>query len=263
MGNNVLVVGPPHTGKVAIAQLLTKDLDCSTISSSTHSGLVYEHKIITKYFSAQVNILIEEYPDKRGEELHVNDILTHLKAFTEEFAKDEYAELRDELDGVIFTLNLSTLQGTDLVVALENFEKLRALFGEQELFYIVVGDGKSLSTTALEEVEDKVIQFGFELVDLNELGENDFREKLGGDRLIEIFESHEWEELDSAAAATLTNLRPDDINQMTQNLLGDQPVDFEKLLQKIQFERERVRAMNPDEKEQVVKDIVNDIMKQI
>lgn len=260
MGNNVLVVGPPHTGKVSIAQLLTKDLDCSTIPSSTHSGLVYEHKITTKYFSAQVNILIEEYPDKRGDALRPEDVLAHLAAFTGEFARDEYADLRDELDGVIFTLDLPGLQGPDLVAALESFEKIKALFGEQELFYVVAGDGKTLSAEAMEQVEDEVMQFGFELVDLSQRGENEFREKLGGDRLVEIFESHEWEELD---AAPLTNLRPDDADQMTQNLLGDQPVDFEKLLHKIQHERERVSAMKPEDRERVVKDIVNDLMKQL
>lgn len=267
MGNNVLVVGPPHTGKVSIAQLLTKDLDCSTIPSSTHSGLVYEHKITTKYFSAQVNILIEEYPDKRDGELQHQDILKHLSLFVDEFAKDEYVDLRDELDGVIFTLNLSELKGSNLVTALENFEKIKALFDEQELFYVVVGDGKLLSVEETEEIEDEAMQFGFEFVDLNQSGENEFREKLGGDRLVEIFESHEWEELDSEAADTgaiaLTNLRPDDANQMTQNLLGEEPVDFEKFLQKIHCERARVSAMNTEEKEQVVKDIVNDLMKQI
>ena len=132
MGNNVLIVGPPRTGKKFIAQLLSGDLDSSTVSSKSHSGLVYQHAIETKYFKAMINLLIEEYPETRDFPPTERD----LAAFVDEIGKPEYQDLRDDLDGILFTIDLKTAADTardTQKLRLKQFERIRALFGDQEL----------------------------------------------------------------------------------------------------------------------------------
>ncbi|WPK24602.1 hypothetical protein PUMCH_001881 [Australozyma saopauloensis] len=260
MGNNVLIVGPPMTGKVAIAQLITKDLDSSTISSDSHSGLVYKHTVTTKYFKAEVNILIEEYPDKRTPETTPEQLLADLDSFRKEFSKDEYKTLRDELEGILFTLNLEQWKGKDLQHALDLFESIRNLFDEHDLFYAVVGNGKNLTQEELDEVEDEAVQFGFEFVDTGLSGENEYREKIGQDRLVDLFECHEWSDIVSDPAR---NLQPDDASQMGESLLGEKQVALDELLEKVKSQREKVKDLEPAEKQQVVQAFVNDIMEHI
>ena len=256
MGNNVLIVGPPRTGKKFIAQLLSGDLDSSTVSSKSHSGLVYQHAIETKYFKAMINLLIEEYPETRDFPPTERD----LAAFVDEIGKPEYQDLRDDLDGILFTIDLKTAADTardTQKLRLKQFERIRALFGDQELFYAVVGNAHNLAAETVERLEDEIMQYGFEFVDTNASGINEFREKLGPDRLVEILESHEWTDIDSGPAAA--NLLSEDVARMAESLLEGQ-VSFDELLVKIRAERERVKNLDPEEKERAVRDIVEDLM---
>ncbi|RKP32783.1 hypothetical protein METBISCDRAFT_25356 [Metschnikowia bicuspidata] len=253
MGNNVLIVGPPKTGKLSIAQLLSGDLDCSTVSSKSHSGLVYQHTIETKYFKAMINLLIEEYPETRD----VSPTEQNLAAFVDEIGKPEYQDLRDDLDGILFTIDLNTAADTQRL-RLKQFERIRALFGDQELFYAVVGNAQKLAAKTVERLEDEIMQSGFEFVDTNASGINEFREKLGPDRLVEILESHEWTDIDSGPAAA--SLLPEDVARMAESLLAEGQVSFDELLVKIRAERERVKNFDPEEKERAVRDIVEDLM---
>lgn len=257
MGNNVLIVGPPHTGKVSIAQLVTKDFDSSSISNETHSGLVYQHTITTKYFTANINILVEEYPNSRKKTLAPGEILHYLQTFSTEFAKDEFKDLRDELDGIVFTIDLDQFKDMDLNLALQQFENVKNLFQDQDLFYAVVGNCPNHSSEALEEIEDEIIQFGFEFLDISKLGINEFKERIGKDRLLELFESHDWAALDVVPSV---NLHADNVSEMTESLLEREPIAFDKLLDKIKAERERAKNFNPEEKERLVKEFVRDIM---
>lgn len=262
MGNNVLIVGPPHTGKLTIAQYVTKDFDCSTVSDHTHSGLVYQHLLRTKYFEANVNILIEEYPDSRVTESSSDDLIRHLTSFAAEFAKSDYKELRDELEGIVFTVDLQRWPVALLRTALEQFDCIKALFEDQELFYVVVGNAKDLVDEQVVEIEDEIMQFAFEFVDLSKSGENEFREKTGKDRLLELFESHDWSDFDSSTVAS-KGLLPDDFEQMTESLMDNEKLPFDKLLLRINAERERVKGLNDEEKERTVRAIVNDLMEHI
>lgn len=256
MGNNALIVGPPHTGKLTIAQLVTGDLDCSTVSSETHSGLVFQHTIETKYFTASINILIEEYPDSRNENLSSTALLNSLEEFTREFEKPEYQDLRDEIEVVIFTVDLSRWTGEQIHQALGCFKQLKAFFGEKDLFYAVVGNGKDLLQQAMEEVENDVMRFGFELIDVNQSGVNEFREKLGTDRLLELFECHEWSEIDSVPV----NFQRDNLKRTKECLSDEQAISFDRLLERIKLERERLKDLDPPEKEKLAKAFVEDVM---
>lgn len=262
MGNNVLIVGPPHSRKLSIAQYVTNDLDCSTVPDHTHSGLVYLHRLKTKYFEACINLLIEEYPESRTTEPSSDDLIRHLSSFVIEFSKSEYKELRDELEGIIFTVDLQQWPVTQLRLALEQFDRVKSLFVDQELFYVVAGDSKGLSTETIEEIEDEIMQYAFEFVDVGKSGANEFREKLGKDRLMEILESNVWSDIDSSNVEP-KGLLPDNFEQMTESLLDNEKVSFEKLLQRINAERERVKGMNEHEKEQAVRAIVDDLMEHI
>lgn len=83
--------------------------------------------------------------------------------------------------------------------ALETVSEIRTSLGDEESqwdgFISIIGSttqGELVDDDTVEEIEDLVITHGFEFINLNTQGINEFKEKQGKDRVVELIESHEW-----------------------------------------------------------------------
>lgn len=265
--NNVLILGPPHSGKIRIAQLITKDLDTTNIVQNSHSGLTYTHKLRTKYFSLDVNLLIEEYPDSR---LSDDSYVALLRSFYAEFRQTEFLELRDALDGLIFTLDV-TISARDITQTLDLYEKIKELLDCHDVFLVVVGDALEVQKLIALRAEDEAISRGFEYVNLQEQGTNEFNEKIGRDRIVEILETHEWPQSDTVMSDdAFTKSQTSKLESMASKLIdGDHgepnevnhiQVDLDFLLAKLKADKDRVQGMSEKEKKTFVDDLVDNYM---
>ncbi|GEQ67034.1 hypothetical protein JCM33374_g697 [Metschnikowia sp. JCM 33374] len=265
--NNVLVLGPPHSGKIRIAQHITKDLDTSTLQPESHSGLIYNYQLNTKYFSSNVNLLIEEYPDSRDS--HASPVAS-LQSFYTELKSPEYSELRDALDGLVFTVDFARHSDifSDL---LDIFIQIKSLLEDNDIFSVVVSCNDSLSKSTVDMVEDEVISHGFEFVNFSEEGTNEYREKLGKDRLVEIFQSHEWSQTENPISdETYTKHKTDKLGPMAESLIANEAdettdqrlsrVDLDILFAKLKFDKQRAEGMSQEEKKSFVEDLVDNYM---
>lgn len=265
--NNVLILGPPKSGKIRIAQHITKDLDTSTIQPESHSGLIYNYTLNTKYFSLDVNLLIEEYPDSRAS---LAAIETLLQSFLDEFKTPEFTELRDALDGLVFTIDIFA-DAKIIQKLLDTFIKIKELLEENDIFVVVVGFAEADQKPLLEIVEDEVIAHGFEYVNFNEYGTNEYMEKIGKDRLVEIFHTHEWSQTDKPISdETYTQHKTEKLGSMAEPLIDneDSPatderlarVDLDTLLAKLSVDKLRAQGLTEEEKKQFVDDLVDNYM---
>ncbi|OBA23371.1 increased recombination centers protein 6 [Metschnikowia bicuspidata var. bicuspidata NRRL YB-4993] len=272
--NNVLIIGPPHTGKIRIAQHITKDLDTSTIQPDSHSGLIYNYKLRTKYFTLDVNLLVEEYPDSRASQ---SSNLTLLQTFLDEFKSPEFTELRDALDGLVFTIK-SPIDDECLSETLALFVKMKELLEDNDIFLVVVDFIDPIHKSLLDITEDEVIAHGFEYVNFHELGTNEYAEKIGKDRLVEIFHTHEWSHSDKPMSnEAYTSRKKDKLGPMTKGLMDEEndrfqdqslpplnqplaPMDLDVLLTKLNLDKLRAQEMNDEDKKAFIEDLVDDYM---
>lgn len=258
--NNVLVLGPPKSGKIRIAQYITNDLDTETIQSHSHSGLIYNCDLTTKYFLVSLNLLIEEYPEERTtgqKEYH-----EHLEKWQSEFASEEFAELREALDGAIFTFNMESTEPDQLQKSLQVFSKVKDVLGENwEGFCVVAGTSDHpVDELKVEALEDEVLLFGFEFVNFNESGTNEYRDTLGKDRLREVLDTHEWSHTDSADNEKYMKHKEDKVDAMTKGLLDDEKVSLDDLFAKLQVERTKVQEMKSEDREAYVQKVIGEMI---
>lgn len=273
--NNVLILGAPHSGKIRVAQHISKDLNTDEISHISHSGLVYNTSLETKYYSLKLNLLVEEYPENRSLAEEKANKLEFLNAWLHEFLLDEFRELRDVLDGLVFTLDV-----TDPIAQIERYievvvsikEKLDEEQGSWHGFVAIVG----VNEGDTEAVEDAVISAGLEFVHFDEHGMNEFKEAVGKDRLKEIFETHEWSDMDLKSTADYEANKTGKLGEMTRRLLADDDgaedgnsaengngrlvADFDTLLSKLHIAKESVKDMEQGQKEAYVNSVIDDII---
>lgn len=250
--NHVLIVGPPHSGKLRIAQHVTGDTDTSTVEPNSHSGLIYSHIVKTKYYELAVNLLVEEYPDSR---ISHEPTLDLLLTFAEEFLSDEYSELREALDGIVLTID-PTASELDLEDMIPIYEKLRDLLAGADAFCVVVTPWPDLVSLEFAlAVEDMMNCAGLEFLNFNDAGENEFKEKLGKDRLTELFHSHEWTSMDPVRPNEAMNGGDSHHPKSTANL-----PDIGRLAQQLKREREVVSELDELERQSYVDDLVDEYM---
>lgn len=262
--NNVLVLGAPGTGKIRLAQFITKDYDTSTLTDKTHSGLVYNGVLLTKYFTLKINLLIEEFPhDRTDPTLHPSKC---LKDWYQEFLTDEMADLRDVIEGVVFTFNMDDYEAELLDEQLRLMGELKDLLEENDAFFVVMGISTAeIDQNVLEDIEDQVIMNGFEFVNYNESGTNEFNEKTGRDRLREVFETHEWSQRKdpSLTEEQYMEHKQEKMLLMTESLLPNEeseelPLDV--LLKKLQLEKSKVAEMDENDRKAYVDSLVEEYL---
>lgn len=285
--NHVLILGAPNTGKLRICELISsRNLDFSSIDSKSHSGLIFKTDLSTKYYSLKLNLLVDEYPQQRcnsdrgleEEEEKINA----LKLWLNEFLSDDFQELREAIDGLIFCFRIDQDSLKYIEECLNVFSDIRDKLNEDKgdgLFSVVVGD--SNATKINEDVEDLVIPFGFEYVNLFEKGEDEFRDKIGQDRLLEIIETHEWSQMDLKQGRdqdVYDETKRNKMSSMTEGLLDGQDeeegqdekdetqsklIDLDDVLMKVQQAKQNVNNNDMDDAQKeayankVVKDIID------
>ncbi|CUM54126.1 uncharacterized protein AC631_04742 [Debaryomyces fabryi] len=276
--NHVLVLGAPNTGKIRICELISsRKLDFSSVDSKSHSGLIFKTDLSTKYYSLKLNLLVDEYPQHRDslecdleeEEVKINE----LKAWRKEFLSDGYRELREAIDGLIFCVRIDQVSSKHIEESLHVFSDVRDKLIEDRgdgLFSVVVGNSNTRKIN--EEVEDLVIPFGFEYINLFEKGEDEFRVKIGQDRLLEIIETNEWSQMDLKKIGdpdAYNAKKRNDMSDMTRGLLNDQEgeeeilskeIDLEEVLMKVQQAKQDVKDMDDDQKEAYTNKVIKDII---
>lgn len=274
--SHVLILGAPLSGKLRVCNLLT-DLEEVEIPADLHSGVIIPTTISTKYYSVELKILVDEYPETRGEEVeNLDKSLESLQTWKSEFISPEMVELRDALDGLVFCVNTDddNISESYLQGCLDELDQVRQCLegdgGEVwSGFFAVVGTKPSL------ELEDLAISNGFEYVTLEEHGINEFKEKIGRDRIIELFESHEWLHMDMknpqqeiASSSDYTTRQHNKLGQMTQSLLNENeddgnnesPVDLSVILEKLQIAKSEVEGMDDKEKELHAQKVIEEVM---
>lgn len=276
--NHVLVLGAPNTGKIRICELISsRKLDFSSVDSKSHSGLIFKTDLSTKYYSLKLNLLVDEYPQHRDslecdleeEEVKING----LKAWRKEFLSNGYRELREAIDGLIFCVRIDQVSSKHIEESLHVFSDVRDKLIEDRgdgLFSVVVGNSNTRKIN--EEVEDLVIPFGFEYINLFEKGEDEFRVKIGQDRLLEIIETNEWSQMDLKKIGdpdAYNEKKRNDMSDMTRGLLNDQEgeeeilskeIDLEEVLMKVQQAKQDVKDMDDDQKEAYTNKVIKDII---
>ncbi|KAL6451749.1 IRC6 Increased recombination centers protein 6 [Candida maltosa Xu316] len=271
--NHILILGSPNSGKLRIAKLILHEDDSipEVREDETHSGIIVKTSVVTKYYSSKLNILIDEYPENRSTEFkdEEEEKLSQLKQWYTEFKSPEFAELREVLDGIVLTFNLVSDSLTFIEQALNVVEDIRSVFTDDESqwdgFLLIVGsvpEGKE-SVIDKEDVEDLVISHGFEFAYLNEAGVDEYKEKLGSDRIVEVMQSHEWSHMD------LVKSKPEDyeksktskIESMKRSLLEEKKeMGLDEIFDKLTLAKDQIRNLSEDQKKQHAKKIIDEII---
>lgn len=254
MASYVLVLGPRDSPKQDVCKLITgKDNDADE--------KILRTTVATKYYSTSVNVLVDEYPEDG--DVTVGAKVVGLQEWYAEFTSDELQELRDAIEGIILCFD-DTPDHIDQCLA--HVSDLR----QQIDGFIVVtgshGDNR-------DEIEDAVISHGFEYVNLSESGYNEYKEKTGKDRLVEILETHEWSEIESTTTKTNSNYEQNKLNKvdsMTTGLLeaeesdddGHPPpkMDLDQVFRKLQLAKDSVANLDANQKEKYVNGVIAEVL---
>lgn len=266
--NNVLILGPPKSGKVRLAQFISDDYDTETIQETSHSGLIYNCDLATKYFQVNINLLVDEYPGSREDA--DKELVESLQEWLTEFSSEEMLELREALDGVVFTIAMETLASDSMGKFMDVATQIKELLHEEAFFVVGGSADREMDALKVEEIEDEVISSGFEFVNLQESGSNEYREKLGRDRVLEIFHSHTWSDMEktSQPEEVFVSHKHDKLAGMSQGLLEveeeqdlpEKELDLERILQKLRIDKEKVDTLKEDEKRDYVDKLVEEYL---
>lgn len=262
--NNVLVLGPPKSGKIRFAQFISGDYETETISDDSHSGLMYKCNLKTKYFSVDVNLLIEEFPESRKEP--EEKWISSLQTWFGEFESDTMADLREVIEGVVFTVCVNEWDDNVIKQQLDILSNMKDLLKDNDPFFIVMGVSEhDIEQDTMADLEDLVLLNGFEFVYFNDSGMNEFRDKMGKDRLLEVLETHEWTQkhLTHVSNEDYMAYKKEKMTLMTQGLLQEDDCNIptlDVLLQKLQIEKLKVEEMKENERKGYVDGLVDEFL---
>lgn len=164
--NRVLVVGQPKSGKMGLLKHLTGEYPRNT--EHGHAGLQHHYYISNKYYSAKVDIWVDEFGGKEQDS---------VEQWVDMFCSEEAKEVRDVIGAVVYTFDPTLESYENEMESMGKFlEKL-----DEEMW-------EGISIAACNKNEDKVdekiaFEYGFELV-----GMQNEPERLG-----EALETYPWE----------------------------------------------------------------------
>lgn len=276
--NHVLILGAPNTGKLRTCQrIVYQNLEFKSVDPESHSGVIFKTDLTTKYYSLKLNLLVDEYPQERRilteSEQGETKKLEGLKKWYDEFISDDFQELREAIDGVIFCLNIDSDSLEYIESCMELFSKIREKLDEEgndNFFSVIVGDSQTSKIN--EAVEDLIIPYGIEYVNLFEKGQGEFRDKIGQDRLYEIIETHEWSQMNLKQQSDLSayeDRKQKDLNDMTEYLINRKEdeggiestkMDLGDILVKVQQAKDNIKNMDDKQKEAYANKTINDII---
>ncbi|KAF2723608.1 hypothetical protein K431DRAFT_301515 [Polychaeton citri CBS 116435] len=188
----ILILGPPNCGALDVIKALTGSVPQHASSSPSDSvaGLTHEWNVRTAYYSALIPIWIDEIVD--------------LHAWRAEFLKPEAKEVVEAVGGWIFCFRGPVDKGGQKKIE-ETLESLQSVVqdhnggeGADNIMLCVrmpplQNAVSAQSVVASAEWEDVCFAHGFEYIDYNAKGTNEFGERVGSERLREALEAHEWD----------------------------------------------------------------------
>lgn len=152
---------------------LTGEVPRSVDSADSHSGLSQPYRIENKYYTADLDIWVDEFDGKEG-----------LSEWVETFCSEEAKEVRDAIGGLIYTFDPKQQEWYEHVEAFSKFVELL----ETELW-----EGVCLAVSRGHcKKGDELMELGFEHVDQSADRANEFGERDGIERIKEALESYEW-----------------------------------------------------------------------
>ncbi|RCK59605.1 Increased recombination centers protein 6 [Candida viswanathii] len=172
-------------------------------------------------FLDMLNILIDEYPEDRQKSATDEEKLEELSKWLDEFRSEDFTELREVLDGLVFTINMRT----DSIPLSKCF---RNCFTSEDSIIGSTPEEELVDDDTVEEIEDLIITNGFEFINLN------------------TEESHDWTNME------LLKLDPDQyeknkldkVEQMKQNLLEEKEgMDLDVVFNKLSLAKDRAQGM--------------------
>lgn len=207
-----------------------------------------------------VKLLVEEFPDDRARD--VTCLEDHLCEWTNEFISKDYEELRDAIDGIIFTVDTTKISVLHINKLLPIYDRIRSSLPEGSFSVLATrGNGDHW-----EHYEDECLAYGLECVNMDDSGKiSQYNEKQGVERVVEILQTHEWSHMDGGTVDGddyLTH-KEEKMGHMTAPLLGQFEKDkmpIDELHRRLEAERIKVRGMADHEREDYVKGIVDDLI---
>lgn len=157
--------------------------------SGTTAGLTHDWNLETKYYTANISIWIDEIPN--------------VREWRTEFVKPEACEVITALGGWMYCFK-KPVEEKDAVVITETLQAIADVieracgFGGDQVCLAVA---MPQSTTPYleksgEEWEELAADYGFEYIDFEATGKNEFGEAMGVQRIREALEAGEWESND-------------------------------------------------------------------
>ncbi|KAA8916886.1 hypothetical protein TRICI_001005 [Trichomonascus ciferrii] len=155
--NRILIVGEGKTGKLV----------------ESHSGLTQPYRIENKYYTADLDIWVDEFEGKDG-----------LDEWVETFCSEEAKEVRDAIGGLIYTFDPRHPEWYEHTEKFSQFVELL----ETELW-----EGVCLAVSRGHcRKGDELMELGFEHVNQLADATNQFGERDGIERIKEALEGYEW-----------------------------------------------------------------------
>lgn len=269
--NHILILGSPNSGKLRIANLISRNEEIPQLEDAeSHSGLIIKTSLRTKYYFLKLNILIDEYLESK--ETPDESKLSELHKWYQEFKSEEFGELREVLDGLMFTINMKTDSISFIGEALEIIEQIKLSLGDEESFHnwggfiAVVGScpvNQVVEDGVVLEIEDMVLSHGLEFINLSTEGENEYKEKQGKDRIVELVESHDWTNLEMVKVDSkqYEANKLAKIESMKHKLINEkEELDLDDIFKKLNLARDHALSLTQNEKDKYANKIIDEII---
>ncbi|EGW35532.1 uncharacterized protein SPAPADRAFT_58759 [Spathaspora passalidarum NRRL Y-27907] len=265
--NHLLILGPPNSGKLRIAKTIAQDYEAGEYEpDQSHSGIIIKTSVITKYYEMKLTIMIDEYLEKSH---GANDKLAELSKWYEDFQSDDCEELREVIDGFIFTVNMASDSVEYIEMAMDVLATIRQSLGGHDWkgFICVVGSSPNdepIDEDLVELIEDAAITSGFEFINLQSEGVNEYKEKQGKDRIKELIECHEWSNMDMLTDKPdrYEKSKLDKLESMTVGLLDEhkQDMELEEIFNKLSVSKQVISNLPPDKRESYANKVLEEII---
>ncbi|KAF1357388.1 hypothetical protein EJ07DRAFT_128579 [Lizonia empirigonia] len=274
----ILAVGAPGSGVLNVLKELTGSAPELTTfeGKETTAGLSHEWRLETKYYTATLPIWLDE--------------ITDTNEWRTEFTKPEAREVVTVLGGWIYCFK-KPVETKDLDVIKDTMQAISDVI-ERACGYagdtICLAVAMPQSTTPYlektgDEWEELCMEHGFEYIDSEAKGKNDFGEAVGVQRIREALEAGEWEsganfEFDEeddgfegsfAAEEAEMNMELFGMKDVLhgedgEGELGDKDVqELETMMKKMVAIKEMGEGMEEAERKRFAAKAVNDLMKEL
>ncbi|KAF1815333.1 hypothetical protein P152DRAFT_182320 [Eremomyces bilateralis CBS 781.70] len=277
--NRILVLGSPGCDALKLVRDLTGS--APTPIDESIAGLIHTWSLSTKYYTAEIPLWIDQISD--------------LDAWKDDFLSAEAQEVIQALGGWIYCFAKPVDDGEleKIKTALGAFSQVIRNASEGTLEMVQVAVAMPQSHTPQLNVDgdtwDDICQeHGFEFVDVESTGRNQYGELTGVPRLREALEANDWAGVDPDDDLTLQDdadeVEADDMSPFTgqrselmealSSLRGDADEDnggteqdqveqLEKMMRKITALRDTHGSIPEAQRKKLAGDVANDLFKSL